>query len=284
MILVMAAGGAVSSSLLGELHAAGHTVRAAYHSPRATHDAIDAGHDAVTVDCSQPATLPAAVEGVESVFLLGAMGPDQTRQELNVVRAAEAAAVCRVVKLSVWRADERLTPIARLHRPVEEALEASSLSWTFLRPNFYMQNFARQMAGPIKTTGTFSQPASSAAISFVDIRDVARVAKRVLTTDGHDEQIYDITGPQGLTYEAAADTLSRVLDDIPVRYVALDDDEARAGMLRSGLPDFHADALIEVSRAYRDGGAGSVTSAVDDLTGRNPISFEQFVDDRAAFA
>jgi uncharacterized protein YbjT (DUF2867 family) len=69
-----------------------------------------------------------------------------------------------------------------LHRPVEEALECSGLAWTFLRPNFYMDNFARQLAGSITTTGAFAQPTTSAAISFVDVRDVAQVALRVLMT------------------------------------------------------------------------------------------------------
>ena len=55
----------------------------------------------------------------------------------------------------------------RLHRPVERALESSGLSWTFLRPNFFMQNFSRQMAAAVRDHGVFAQPATSASISFV---------------------------------------------------------------------------------------------------------------------
>ncbi|MEU8122272.1 hypothetical protein AB0C21_26500 [Spirillospora sp. NPDC049024] len=105
----------------------------------------------------------------------------------------------------------------------------------------------------------------------------------MLTTDGHDGRVHDLTSPEALTYEQAAEVLSRVLDR-PVRFVQLSDDEARAAMLERGLPAYHADALIEVSRAYRNGGAETVTTAVRDLTGREPTSFEQFArDHRAAF-
>ncbi|WP_200842341.1 SDR family oxidoreductase [Actinomadura sp. K4S16] len=283
MILVTGAGGAVGSALLGTLRDAGQPVRAAYHAQRDVDRAVAAGLDAVRIDLGEPATLPAALRGVDVVFLVSAMGPDQTRHELNLIEAATAAGVSRVVKLSVWRADEELTPIGRLHRPAEVALQASGLRWTFLRPNFYMQNFSRQFAASIRTTGRFAQPRADAPISFVDVRDIARAASHVLTTDGHDGRVHALTGPEALTYDQAAEVLSRVLDR-PVRFVGLSDDEARAAMLERGLPAYHADALIEVSRAYRNGGAEAVTTAVRDLTGREPTTFEQFArDHRAAF-
>lgn len=283
MILVTGASGTVGSALLATLHAVGQPVRAAYHAQSDVERAVAAGRDAVRIDLGVPATLPAALADVEAVFLVGAMSLDQTRHELNLIEAATAEGVPRVVKLSVWRADEELTPIARLHRPAERALQESGLGYTLLRPNFYMQNFARQYAASIRTTGRFSQPRADAPISFVDVRDIARVAARVLTTEGHDGRVYALTGSEALTYDAAAEVLSRALDR-PVRFAALSDAEARAAMLERGLPPYYADALIEVSRAYRHGGAETVTTTVRDLTGQEPTSFDRFVrDHRAAF-
>ncbi|MFD0535641.1 hypothetical protein ACFQY7_19750 [Actinomadura luteofluorescens] len=82
----------------------------------------------------------------------------------------------------------------------------------------------------------------------------------MLTTDGHDGRVHALTGPEALTYGAAAEVLSRVLDR-PVRFVELEDADARAAMLERGLPAYHADALIEVSRRavrrpHRAGAAG----------------------------
>jgi uncharacterized protein YbjT (DUF2867 family) len=284
VILVGGASGNVGSALVPELRRSGHRARAAYHSPERTERARAAGEDAVTIDLSCPASLPPALEGVDAVFLLGAMGPDQTAQELNLVEASLAAGVPRLVKLSVWRCEEELTPIARLHRPVERALEASGLAVTLLRPNFYMQTFARQMGPSIRERGLFAQPSIEAPISFVDARDVARVAARVLTSEGHQGRAYDITGPEALTYAEAAGVMTSVLGR-PVTYVALGDEEARSGMLRRGLPGFYADALIDVACAYRRGGAERVTASVRELTGRDPVDLTRFVTDhRDAFA
>ncbi|GHE00374.1 NmrA family NAD(P)-binding protein [Streptomyces alanosinicus] len=273
MILVTGAGGNVGGALLGHLRGAGAAVRAAYRDPRRTERVIGAGGQAVTLDLADPDTLGPALDGIDTVFLLAPTGPAQTTLELTMVEAARAAGA-RVVKLSVWRADEQLTPIARLHRPVEEALFASGLPWTVLRPNFYLQNFLRQSS--VREAGQFTLPLVTAPISFIDVDDVARVAARVLTTDGHEGRVYDLTGPRALTYAEAAEQFSEVLGR-PVRYVGPADDEARAMMLGRGMPRFQADALIEVARAYRDGGADTVTSTVADLTGRAPLGFADFV-------
>jgi uncharacterized protein YbjT (DUF2867 family) len=275
MILVTGAGGGVGAELLAQLREAGHPARGGYRSEQR---ALQAGGDAVVFDLDRPDGLADGLDRIDEMFVVGAMGPRQTEQELAAVAAAAQAGVRHVVKLSVWRADELLTPIARIHRPVEEALEASGVAWTFLRPNFYMQNFARQMATSISTAGEIVQPASWAPISFVDTRDVARVAAAVLTGDGHDGRAYALTGPQALTFERAAQTFAAVLDQ-PCAFVELSDDEARARMVARGLPDFHVDALIEVSRAYRDGGAETVTDDVEQLTVRRATSLSTFVRD-----
>ncbi|MEE4419048.1 SDR family oxidoreductase [Streptomyces bugieae] len=273
MILVTGASGNVGTALLARLSADGVAVRAAYRDPDTTARVIASGGEAVTLDLAEPDTLGPALKGIETVFLLGAMSPAQTTHELNMVEAARAAGV-RVVKLSVWRADEGLSPIARLHRPVEQALVASGLPWTMLRPNFYLQNFLNQPS--LREAGEFSLPLITAPISFIDVGDIAAVAARVLTTDGHDGRVYDLTGPQALTYAEAAEVFSDVLGK-PVRYVGLPDDAARTAMLSRGMPEFYADALIEVARAFRDGGAETVTSTVADLTGREPLGFADFV-------
>lgn len=269
----------IGSELVAQLRAGGAEVRAGLHSMDRTQAAASL---TVALDLDDPATLPPVLDGVDALFVLGAMGPDQTRQELGAVTAAEAAGVRRVVKLSVWRAPDRLSPVAELHRPVEEALEASSLDWTFLRPNFFMQNFSRQMAGAI-ASGVIAQPQTTAPISFVDARDVARCAAAVLTGDGHGGRVYDLTGPDALTYDQVAERLSVALQRT-VRFVGLTDEQARAAMSERGLPRFQVEALIGVSRAYREGGAEAVTSTVARLTGREPTSLAQFIEDhRGAF-
>lgn len=91
---------------------------------------------------------------------------------------------------------------------------------------------------------------------------------------------YELSGPQALSYGAAADILSKVLGS-KVNYVGVPDDAARAGMLASGMPDFYADHLLDLFVAYRDGAGSQLTSDVKNITGRDAISFEQFVRDHA---
>src|ERR1039458_3529421 len=92
MILVIGAGGTIGSALLEQLRALQHPVRAACHSQRSAAAATARGADVAMIDLAAPLTLGPALDGVDSVFLLSATGPEQTRQELNVLPAARGAA------------------------------------------------------------------------------------------------------------------------------------------------------------------------------------------------
>ncbi|MGH8236224.1 MAG: SDR family oxidoreductase [Steroidobacteraceae bacterium] len=279
MILVTGAGGTLGTALTEVLQAEGQKFRAAYHSSDAMEQARRKGYDAVQLDFAAPETLRPALAGVDTVFLLGTGVRGQAEKEINVVNAAKAAGVKRVVKQSVWDAAGEQYSLAQLHRSVERAVEASGLAWTFLRPNGFMQNFLHEAAS-IKAQGTIYQPAGEAKISHIDVRDIASVAARVLTTAGHEGKAYELSGPQAVTYEEAANALSRVLGK-KIAYVAVTDNAARAGMIAAGMPDFYADAVVDLFRAYRSGVGSRVTSQVKSVTGREPIPFEQFARDHA---
>lgn len=224
---------------------------------------------------ADPATVRAAMDGVSRVFLLGAMSPVQTQNEVNVVEAALSAGVEHIVKQSLWRADEELTPIARLHRPVERMLEESKVDWTFLRANFYMQTFSRNWAESIRSANTFGSPLIRGPIAFVDVTDVAEVAFRALTEDGHVGKAYPLTGPEALTYEQAASVLSEVLGR-PITYQGMSNEQALSVLPQFGVPDFEARALVEVCNVYLDEGVQTVTGTVEEIIGRPPTSFREF--------
>ncbi len=208
MILVTGAGGTVGTALVEQLKAQRHAFRAAYHSPPKAEKAKQAGVDAVALDFGQPGSLAPALAGIDAVFLLGTGIRGQVERELNVVDAARAAGVRRLVKLSSWGAADGRFLIARFHREVESAIEASGLAWTFLRPNGFMQNFLELGIASIRA---IHLPAADARISHIDARDIARVAARVLTTSGHEGKAYELSGPHDLSYREVAGVLSRVL-------------------------------------------------------------------------
>jgi uncharacterized protein YbjT (DUF2867 family) len=274
MILVTGASGTVGSEVVKALQARGARFRAGY---RTRPQNVPAGGEAVALDYGRPETLAPALRGVETVFLLSST----VEPERNVLGAAKTAGVKRVVKLSVLGAAEEAFTFARWHRGIERAIEQSGLAWTFLRPNGFMQNVVTYMSATIKGQGALYTSAPDARVAHVDARDIGAVAARVLSEGGHEGKAYEIDGPQALTYRDIAATLTRVLGR-EVRCVPISDEDYRKGAVSAGTPAEYADALVDLARFYRTGGASRVAPTVRDLLGREPIDFERFARDHAA--
>src|ERR1043165_7551354 len=140
MILIFGSHGTVGSEVVRQLEAAGAEFR------RADRKAPD-------------------FTGVDKVFLLS---PSDTQSELAIVEAAKAAGVKHIVKHSVWGAEGDDFSFAKVHRPVEKAIEASGTGWTFLRPNGFMQNMANYSGEIIRSQNAFYGGIGDARISTVD--------------------------------------------------------------------------------------------------------------------
>jgi uncharacterized protein YbjT (DUF2867 family) len=278
-ILVTGASGNVGSALVEELISKDLPVRGAYRSGEKAAAARRRGVEAVTVDLDDPASLRPAVAGVEAVFLLGATGPRQVGQEIGVVRAAVAAGVGRLVKLSVWRAPDELTVFARVHRAVEREIEAAPMAWTLLRPNFFMQTFLARMGAAIRAHRSFAQPRLGAA-AYIDTRDIARVAAAELAHPSPPGTVLSLTGPTALSYPDLARILSEVVGE-PVSYREASLEDMRATLRTLGASSYLIDAVESLATSYRDGGAEEVTSTVQQIIGRPPTSFRSFLDDHA---
>src|SRR5262249_53760950 len=112
-------------------------------------------------------------------------------------------------------------------------------------------------------------------VSHIDIRDIAAVAVKVLTEDGHEGKAYTLTGLEALRNARCAEILSEHIGR-EIRYVDLPVNEFKKALLSARVPEWSADALIDLQRFYAWGGASVVTGDVEQLLGRKPISFEQF--------
>ena len=251
MICITGASGTLSSEVIRQLEGKAMPFRAAYFSERAAQIARARGIEAVTIDYNDPETLRAAFRACDRLFLLGPNALNQTELELNAVAAAKAAGVRHIVKQSVLGAAEEAYSLAKIHRPVEKAIETSGLAWTFLRPNSFMQNAVTFMAQTIRAEGAFYSATGQARISHIDVRDLAAVAKAALTTDGHDRKIYTLSGPEALTYDELADELSTVLGRV-IRHVSLPAADLKTGMLAEGMPEAIADRMLDLERYFRE--------------------------------
>jgi uncharacterized protein YbjT (DUF2867 family) len=117
-------------------------------------------------------------------------------------------------------------------------------------------------------------------VSFVDARDIAAVAVQALTRNGsrHMNQIYDITGEKALSFTQAAEVISKAVGR-EISYIDITDEEARKGMKEMGMENWLIDATMEGFYSIRADYASRTTTAVEQIIGRKPISFSQFVKD-----
>ena len=280
MICVTGAGGTVSSELIKQLASANVKFRAAHFSNEKAQAARAQGVDAVTIDYNQPETLRTAFQGCEKLFLLGPPVLDQMQLELNAVEAAQTAGVHHIVKQSVLGAAEESYSLANVHRPIEQAIEASGLAWTFLRPNSFMQNLVTYQGETIKTQSVFYSASDQAQISHVDVRDVAAVAIRALTEPNHEGKAYALTGPEALSYDALATELSKALGR-RINHVSLPPADLKQGMMAEGMPEVLADRMLDLERYFRDDQASFITHDINQVTGRDPGQFARYIREAA---
>jgi uncharacterized protein YbjT (DUF2867 family) len=236
----------------------------------------------VELDFSRPVSIAEGLKNVDKLFVLTPTHPDIVEFTSNLVDGAKG--VKHVVKLSHIRAEAKPgITITRLHREAEKVIEESGIPYTFLRPNFLMQNFINLYGPMIRNTGTISLAAVDGKVSFVDIRDIGSVAATVLTEheDEHIGKSYDLTGPESLTYTEAAEKLSTEAGK-RIRYMNISEDQLREGIKEMGIKDWHANVIVELLRITRDGYVSEVSSAIEKVTGKKPISFSAFAKEYAS--
>ena len=282
MILVTGGTGTSGCEIVNQLAAAGSRFKAMARDPSRAQSLRLPGVEVVAGDFDRPETLGAALTGVERVLLLTPPAERQVEHNARFLEAARRTGVRHVVKFSAAGADpDSPARFLRQHGEAERAIQSSGLAWTFLRPPFFMQNLLG-LAGMVKG-GTLYQPAGEGRAAFVDVRDIAAVAVKALTQDGHLGKVHDITGPRAISHHEIAAALSKVLGR-PVNYVNVPPEAAKQAMTGAGMAPWQADAILELYALLREGRFDRATTTVKDVTGREPVSIEQFVRDyRGAF-
>ena len=275
-ILVTGATGNVGSQVVQQLIASGITPRVAVRSMNKAESLKKAGAEPVEMDLDRPETIQPALAGVDKVFLVSPFVPNMVELTAILIEAAKRASVQHIVKLSALA--QPGIALSKWHEKMENAIASSDIPFTFLRPNGFMQNFVNAMAGTIKADNAFYLNVGDGKVSFVDTRDIASVAVAALTTSGHEGQSYTITGSKALSHTQAAAILSQVLGRT-INYVDVPDDSVRQGMQGAGMPEPIVNALLELYASYKAGLAAEISPVVEQVTGKTPISFEQFVQD-----
>jgi uncharacterized protein YbjT (DUF2867 family) len=271
-ILIVGASGTVGSELSRLLVAQGESV------VKVTHRKPEAA-DQVQVDLVSRAGLKPAFQGIDRAFLLAPPGhADQDALLAPLMDEARAQGLRKVVLMSAMgaNADEN-APL----RKAERRLEASGLAWNIIRPNWFMQNFNTFWLHGIQTAGQIFLPAGDAKGSFIDARDIAAVAARLLTNDTFANRDFDLTGPRALDHAEVAAILTQATGKA-IGYTDITPDAMLQGLLGAGLPQDYAAFLVQILGYFKAGYAERTTDAVLQITGRPPRTIEQYAKDYRA--
>jgi len=283
MIIVTGATGTNGRLVVDALLAGGASVRAMVQNRAKAADLQQAGADVVVADFDRPQTLDAALAGVERALLLSAVDERLVEREARFVERARKAGVRHLVKFSAIGAHPAASfTFGRQHGQSERVIQDSGLPFTFIQPNFFMQNLLWS-ADTIKARGELYGSLGVTPVSHVDAGDIAAVIAASLSEpiDRHAGSIHLVTGPEAVTFAHVADALSRVLERT-VRYVDLTDEQLKAGLVASGQREWHATALVELNVYARRGHASVVTDTVERITGRAASTLPQWVHAHAA--
>ncbi|MFI6687521.1 NAD(P)H-binding protein [Streptomyces sp. NPDC050485] len=272
-VLITGSRGKVATTLIPLLRERGLSVRAASASPDKL--TLPDGVDRVVCDLDEPATFPAALAGVKSVFLYA--NPKHIEAFLAAAKAAGVQHIVLLSSSSVLQPDADTNAIAAMHSGVERALETSAIESTFLRPGAFAGN-ALGWSWAIKSTSTVDLPYPEAQSSPIHEADIAEAALAVLTTPELRGRAYHLTGPAS---HSAAEQVAALAEaagrPITVNTVT---GEAWKESMAEYIPPSVADSLLSYFAAS-EGRPDTVTTAVEELTGHPARTFAAWAGENA---
>lgn len=273
-ILVTGATGTVGRQVVSQLLGTGTAVRALVRDPGSA--GLPSSVELARGDLSDPASLTAALDGVDAVFLVWPFtSPEAAADIAPGVVAVIAEQARRVVYLSADAAARRPEAFwARLERLIEQ----SAAEWTFLRPTGFAKN-TLMWAEQIRTGAVVRWPYGAAARSLIHEADIAAVAVRALTEDGHAGQTYVLTGPETLTQTEQVRTIGEAIGR-PLRFEEISREQARPGLVAAFGDEPFADSALDtwatfVTRPER------LTPTVREITGTPARSLRDWAGDHA---
>ena len=282
MILLTGITGKTGTAIANALLEKGVSFRALAREPEKAQAFADRGVEIVQGDLSNRASVDAALAGCDTAVLILPNSKEQEQMELAFIAAAEQNGVKHFVKLSSPEAVRGTTsPIPLAHIAAEDAIMASSMNWTLIRPSFFMQNLMGSIKGA-KATGKLAMPMGNGTVAPTDVRDAGAFFAEVLTGgDEHYGQCYDVSGSEVLTFAQIAEQMSAAFN-MDIVYEHADPDAFKERMRPMLTSDWHSDAVaVLFSEIADDTTPGITTDWFQKIVGREPITMRQFLDEQA---
>lgn len=278
-VLVIGATGKVGSELVKLLSRNGKMYRVATRHPSMATGVFGKASDVTEFDYENPRTFAPALAGIDKIFLIARPGDNHSdKVAAPFIDEAKKAGVRLIVNLTAMGVENDDTFMLRI---LEKYIEDSGIPYTHLRPNWFMQNFnSPPMLTEIKATDKLHLPAADAALSFIDVRDIAAVAYAALTDKTHEGKAYTLTGGEALSHFQVAEKLSRVSGK-KITYVPISEEAARSGLARNGFPPDLIERWTDFYRKIRQGLCSSISSDVDRILDHPAITFDKYAADYA---
>lgn len=234
------------------------------------------GLDIRHFDYDSPATLVPALQGIDKLLLISANEVGRrTPQHKTVINAAVEAKVPYIAYTSLLRADTSPLSLAQEHRETEQLIRESGLSYTFLRNNWYSENYLAGLAHNIET-GTLFGAAQNAQISAAPRTDYAEAAAQVLLSESHKNKTYELASSTAFTLETLAKTISD-LSNKTVVYTNLSSEDYTQGLLKADLPEGLVNVIVEADVQATNGAMFSDRKDLETLLNRKTTSLEDTI-------
>ncbi|GIO14066.1 nucleotide-diphosphate-sugar epimerase [Cohnella xylanilytica] len=265
-ILVTGATGTVGRHVVKQLVQKGERVRAVSRNPARAN--LPEGVEVVAGDLNAPDTLRGAFVGAKGLFLITSSDePDgslETRPK--VIELAEQAGVKRVAVLVGYE-----------EGPVEEALKASRMEWTLLKPGEFMANILADWKDSIRQEGVVREAFGDAPSARIHEADIAAVAAAALLEDGHHGQSYILTGPESLTRREAVKVVGERLGR-EIVFDELTEEQARQNWRDQGYEEGDIEFFVLMGKNPPAIGH-TVVPTVEQVLGRPAKTLAEWVDE-----
>jgi len=230
-------------------------------------DLADRGVQVRAVEFGDPAAVRAAVADADRVLLISGMDPGgRVAQHRNVIDAAREAGTGLIAYTSIVNAGTTTIRLAADHQATEQLLRHSGVPYVLLRNSWYHENYTDRLPAFL-ARGAIPGSAGEGRISAAGRADYAAAAVRVLTTDGHADQAYELGGDEPFTLAQLAAEISAQSGE-EVRYVDLPEAEYAKALKEHGVPELMADMVAETDAAAAHGTLYTASGDLNALTAR----------------
>lgn len=240
-----------------------------YHAPE--------GVETVLFDYDKPETFNDALSNVDGILLVAPSLDPFADGKLNpFIDKAVDTGVNHIILNTAFGID--MAPEAALYK-VEQHLIKSGCDYNIIRPNFFMENFSKGFISPmIIHSNAIYLAAGDSKTSFISVVDIAASVVEIFTNpDAYKNKAFNLTGPKALDHNEVVSILNEKLGK-NIQYIAISSEDMKKGAIENGMPEPSSNMLCALYDAVSAGYMAAVTSDVKNITGKDPINFQEFVE------